>query len=294
MSNIILICGPTATGKTKLSIHLAQKLNAEIINADSTYIYKEPTIATAKITSNEMQGIKHHMINIISLNDDYSIYSFQKQGRKVINELLKENKNIIIIGGSGLYIKALLYNYELEEENKKSIDLSEYNNSQLKAIADKINPNNDIHTNNRQRLERYIKYNLNTNKIMNKTNKNEKIYNFISIGLNTSREKLYENINNRVEEMFKNGLVEEANRNKHYKNFKKIIGYKELDEYFNNKLSLEEAKNLIKQNTRRYAKRQLTWINNQMSDIKWFDINYNNFNETINNVEKYLKTLIKF
>lgn len=293
-NKIIVIAGPTATGKTKLSVELAKEYNAIIINADSTAIYKEPLIATAKVKEEEKEGIPHYMLDLISLDEEYTIYDFQKEGRKLLNKLLAENKNIIIVGGSGLYIKALLYDYVLEETKTIKIDYSKYTNEQLKAMANEIDKNNDIHINNRQRLERYITYyNQTGNKIAKSDNINKRLYDFTLIGLRASREEVYNKINKRVDEMFKEGLLEEAKRlyDKNYKNYANIIGYRELNEYFNNNISLEEAKELIKQNTRHYAKRQFTWFNNQMKDIKWFDINYNNFNETIAEIKKYLKTI---
>lgn len=291
VSRVIVIVGPTATGKTKLSIELAKDLNAEIINADATGVYIEPLIATAKIKENEKEGIIHHMIDLISLNDDYSIYDYQMQGRKVLDDLIKQNKNVIIVGGSGLYIKALLYDYKLDKTEHERIDLSNYSNEELKTMADSINESNQIHVNNRKRLERYIGYYKKTGNIITKTNSiNSRIYDFKLIGLTTSREELYNRINLRVDDMFNEGLLSEAKflYSKHYKNFTNIIGYRELNMYFNNVITLEESKSLIKQNTRKYAKRQLTWFNNQMHDIKWFDVDYNNFNNTISDVKKYL------
>lgn len=289
MSNIIVIVGPTGVGKTKLSITLAHKYNAEIINADSRSIYKEPIIATAKVTKEEKEDIPHHMIDVVSLDNDYNLYNYQLEGRKILNDLINKNKNIIIVGGSGLYIKALLYDYKLEKTNNNKIDLSNYSNQELKDMADKIDINNNIHINNRQRLERYITYYKQTgNKIIKTDSINKKLYNFKLIGLTSDRETLYKRMNDRVDEMFNSGLLEEANKLKHLKNFNNIIGYKELGLYFNNKISLEEAKELIKQNTRRYAKRQFTWFNNQMKDIKWFIVNYNDFNKTIKEIENYL------
>ena len=191
MSKIILIVGPTATGKTALSIALAKEYNAEIINADSTQIYKEPLIATAKITEEEKDGIPHHMIDIKSLSEEYSIYDYQKDAREVLDDLIKKDKNIIIVGGSGLYVKALLYDYNLEKESSNDIDLSNYSNQELKSMADLIDENNNIHVNNRHRLERYIKYNKKTGKIITKTDEiNKKLYDFITIGLNASREEI--------------------------------------------------------------------------------------------------------
>ncbi len=291
MSKIILIVGPTGTGKTKLSIELSHTLNAEIINADSTQIYKEPCISTAKITEEEKEGITHHMIDLVSLNDDYTLYDYQKEARKVLDKLISENKNVIIVGGSGLYVKALLYNYNLSSEIKKDIDLSIYSNEELKSMADKIFKN-DIHVNNRQRLERFItKYN-NASIITTKSEEiNSKLYNFTSIGLNAPREILYQKINDRVDKMINNGLLKEAKElyELNLKNYNNIIDLKELVPYFKNEISLEEAKEQIKKDTRHYAKRQLTWFNNQMKDIKWFNTDYDNFTNTINEVKEYIK-----
>ena len=293
-SKIIVIVGPTGTGKTKLSIELAHYYDAEIINADSTCVYTEPLIATAKIKENEKEGIKHHMIDLVSLNDDYTLFDYQRDGRNILNKLISENKNIIIVGGSGLYIKALLYNYKLNETNKSNIDLSDHSNEELKKMVDEIDINNDIHINNRQRLLRFINRYYENGKVINKSNEiNERLYDFILIGLKTDRETLYKMTDNRVDKMFNDGLLEEAKNlyEKKYKNYTNIIGYKELNEYFNNSITLERAKELIKQNTRHYAKRQFTWFNNQMKDIKWFDVDYNNFNNTIVNIEKYIDDL---
>ncbi len=291
MSKIILIIGPTAVGKTALSIALAKRLNAQIINADSTQVYKDANIATAKITEKEKEGIVHHLIDIKTLDEDYTIYDFQKDGRKLIDELLKKNINIVIVGGSALYVKALLYDYNLEKEEKDNIDLSKYTNEELKEMADRIDKDNNIHINNRHRLERYIKYYKKTGKTITKTdNINKRIYDFESIGLNATRNEIYERCDKRVDEMFDSGLLEEAKRlyEKHYKKFKSIIGYKELGEYFEGKKSLEEAKDEMKKNTRHFCKRQLTFYNHQFDNIKWFTTNYKDFSKTINEVFEYL------
>ncbi len=292
MSKIICLVGPTATGKTKVSIELAKYYNAVIMNADSTAVYSEPLIATAKITEDEKENIEHYMLDLVSLNDEYTLYDYQKDGRKILDKLINENKNVIIVGGSGLYIKALLYDYNLNEVEKINLDLSKYSNMDLKSMADKINSNNNIHINNRQRLERYIrKYYENNESLVISNGSNNRVYDFELIGLKTDRDTLYSLINNRVDKMIKDGLLEEANKlyKLHLKNFTNIIGYRELNMYFNNEISLEEAIDLIKRNTRRYAKRQFTWFNNQMKDIKWFDVNYNNINITINEIKEYLK-----
>lgn len=289
MSKIIVIVGPTGVGKTALSIHLAHKYNAEIINADSTGVYKEPLIATAKVTESEKEGVKHHMLDLVSLDDEFTLYDYQVKGRKILNNLINQNKNVIIVGGSGLYVKALLYDYKLDKTDNVRIDYSEYTNQELKDMADKIDKDNNIHVNNRQRLERYITYYKQTGKTIKKTNDiNKKLYDFDIIGLKSDRETLYKRMNDRVDIMLENGLLEEAKSLKDKKNFNNIIGYKELKQYFEGNLSFNEAIDLIKQNTRRYSKRQFTWFNNQMKDIKWFDVNYDNFNETLNEIDSYL------
>lgn len=289
MSKIIVIVGPTGVGKTAASIHLAHKYNAEIINADSTGVYKEPLIATAKVKEDEKDGIVHHMLDLVSLDEEFTLYDYQVKGRKILNDLINQNKNVIIVGGSGLYVKALLYDYKLDKTDNVRIDYSEYTNQELKDMADKIDKDNNIHVNNRQRLERYITYYKQTGKTIKKTNDiNKKLYDFDIIGLKSDRETLYKRMNDRVDIMLENGLLEEAKSLKDKKNFNNIIGYKELKQYFEGNLSLNEAIDLIKQNTRRYSKRQFTWFNNQMKDIKWFDVNYDNFNETLNEIDTYL------
>ena len=179
---------------------------------------------------------------------------------------------------------------KLDKTDNVRIDYSEYTNQELKDMADKIDKDNNIHVNNRQRLERYITYYKQTGKTIKKTNDiNKKLYDFDIIGLKSDRETLYKRMNDRVDIMLENGLLEEAKSLKDKKNFNNIIGYKELNQYFNGSISLDEAIDLIKQNTRRYSKRQFTWFNNQMKDIKWFDVNYNDFNETIKEIDIYLQ-----
>ena len=294
MSRIICVVGPTATGKTKVSIELAHLLNAVILNADSTQVYKEPLIATAKIKESEKEGIEHFLFDLVSLNDEYTLFDYQKDGRKLIDKFIKEDRNIIIVGGSGLYLKALLYDYKLEETTTKRVDYSSYSNEELKSMADKIDINNNIHVNNRQRLERYITYyNITGNTIKKTDDILNKVYDFELIGLEAPREEIYKRCDDRVEEMFNEGLLDEAKSlyDKNLKYFKNIIGYRELDKYFKAQITLDEAKIEMKKNTRHYAKRQFTWFKNQMKDITWFNVDYNNFNNTLTEIKKFLNLI---
>ena len=286
---IIVITGPTAVGKTKLSIELAKKLNGEIINADSTQIFKELDVATAKVTEEEKEDIVHHLIDIKNIEEDYTVYDYQKDCRKKIEEILSKNKTPILVGGTGLYIKAALYDYKFNEENIKN-DYSKYTNDELYEKLLKLNPNTEIHKNNRKRIERELDKYSNNNFSQEKTNK--LLYDVKFIGLTTDRETLYKRINERVDIMLKNGLLEEAKKiyetNIRTKAVLTPIGYKELFDYFDNKCTLNEAIDLIKQKSRRYAKRQYTWNKHQF-ELKWFDVDFNNFDNTINEVLKYIK-----
>ena len=288
MSKIIVIVGPTGTGKTRLSIHLAKKLNAQIINADATQVYKDANIGTAKVSSEEMAHIVHHMINIVSLNENYTVKDYQTDARKILDKLISEDKNVIIVGGSGLYTKALLYDYNFTEEE----DIKTYNNltnEELKEQVDLIYKDNDIHVNNRKRLERFLShYEVTGEIIKNNEEKDKPLYNFTIIGLDADREVLYKRLEHRVEEMFINGLINEVKSLKNFNKTKSLIGYKETIMYLDGELSLDEAKELIKKNTRKYAKRQMTWYRHQFDNINWFQTDYDNFDNTINMVDKFL------
>lgn len=291
MNKIIVIVGPTAVGKTKLSIELAKKLNGEIINADSTQVYKGLDIATAKVTESEKENIKHHLLDIKDISEDYTVFDYQKDARKKIEDITKRNKTPIIVGGTGLYIKAALYNYEFKE-NKVKNDYSTYTNEELLDKIKKINPSTSIHVNNRKRLERFLDYYYETGEINEHKKSDKLLYDTLFIGLTTDRETLYKRINDRVDIMLSNGLLEEAQKiyktNIRTKAILTPIGYKELFPYFENKITLEQAIDKIKQNSRRYAKRQYTWFNNQMK-INWFDVDFDNFNKTITEVEEFIK-----
>ena len=286
---IIVITGPTAVGKTKLSIELAKKYNAQIINCDSVQIYKKMDIASAKVTNEEKEGIIHHLLDIKDYDENYTVFDYQKDAREKINEIKKKNINIIMVGGTGLYIKAALYDYKFKKEDKedKYVNLS---NEELYKRIIKINSNFNVDKNNNRRLIREL-INL-ENKADNNLGDNLLYNDVYFIGLTTNRKILYKRINDRVDIMAKNGLIKEAkyfyNLNKNAKSLKTVIGYKELFKYFDNEISKEEAIDLIKKNSRHYAKRQYTWFNNKMN-IKWFDVDFDNFNNTIQMVEEYIE-----
>ena len=292
MNKVIVILGPTAVGKTKLSVELAKKINGEIINADSTQVYKNLNIATAKITEEEKDNIVHHLFDVKEINDDYTVYDYQKDVRKLIDDIKSRGKTPILVGGTGLYIKAALYDYEFDEEELIVSDYSKYSTDELYSMLLKIDSETKIHKNNRKRIERTLDVYNSKGKLDKKTNKDTLLYDSIFIGLTTSRELLYDRINLRVDKMLDAGLLEEAkwlyNTNVRTKAVMTPIGYKELFEYFDGNITKEEAVELIKKNSRRYAKRQYTWFNNQMN-VNWFNVDFDNFNNTINEVYNYIK-----
>ncbi|MDD3821909.1 MAG: tRNA (adenosine(37)-N6)-dimethylallyltransferase MiaA [Bacilli bacterium] len=288
MDKIIVIVGPTGVGKTKLSIALAKKLNGAIINADSRQIYKELNIGTAKITETAKENIPHYLFDLKSVMEDYSVFEYQQAGRQVISRIFKQKKTPIIVGGTGLYIKALLYDYQFKTE-ESDINFDDYNNEKLYKMVKEINPASNIHLHNRRRLINFLRRN---NKLKNDYQGNQKLlYPVIFIGLTLPRDILYQEINARVDKMIKDGLIEEAkalyNQNINSKVVLNTIGYQELYQYFTGRITKEEAIALIKQNSRRYAKRQYTWFNNQMT-INWFLVDLQNFNNTITAVMTYL------
>ena len=289
MKNIIVITGPTGVGKTKMSIELAKRIDAEIINADSMQVYKDLNIGTAKITEKEKEGIPHHLFDIVEPTNMYTVYDYQIDARDIINDVLSRGKKVIIVGGTGLYIKALLYDYKFIKEDK-TYDFSKMSNEE---ILDKINSYNldiNLHINNRKRLERVLTKLYNNNMQTEKTD--TVLYDFVAIGLTTTRDNLYKIIDNRVDKMIEDGLIDEVEelykKNIHSKAINTGIGYKELYKYFDKEISLDEAISLIKKNSRHYAKRQYTFFNNQMN-IKWFNTNYEDFSLTVEEVYNYIK-----
>ena len=289
---IIVITGPTGVGKTKLSVELAKKYNAEIINADSVQVYKGLNIGSAKITEEEKENIPHHLFDIREVDEEYSIYNYQSDCRKLIDEIASRNKNVILVGGTGLYIKSALYDYTLDE-NKHNEEYEDKTTEELYQELIKLDKDIDIDRYNRRRVVRALNYYKETGKsIKENNNGNKLLYDAIFIGLTMDdRNKLYERINNRVDKMIEMGLVDEVksfyDKGIKTKPLLSAIGYKELYQYFDGIITYEEAIDLIKKNSRRYAKRQYTFFNHQFN-MKWFNVDINNFNKTINEVEIYL------
>lgn len=285
MNKIIVIVGPTGVGKTKASVELAKRLNAEIINGDAVSVYKELNIASAKPTLEERSGINHYLLDKVDVCDNYTIYDYQKDARVAIEKIKEKGKNIIVVGGTGLYIKSLLYDYKFHEEK-----INRYDDLTNDQIISKIKEYGkfDIDYSNRRRIVRLL------SKLENNIPLSEKadiIYPSIIIGLTTDRDTLYKVINNRVDNMLKNGLLDEINNLKdRYKDSRVLnsaIGYKEFNDYFNDN-NIENTVEKIKHNSRKYAKRQFTYFKNQFK-TKWFDVSYDNFNKTIDEIYEYIK-----
>ncbi len=282
---ILCVVGPTGVGKTKMSISLAKKYDAVVVNADSMQVYKYLNIGTAKVTEEEKEGIEHLLFDIVNPSDMYTVYDYQKDLRKVLDDY--KDKNIVIVGGTGLYIKAALYNYVFDEEENNLESYDDLTNEELYDRVLKKDKEVDIHKNNRKRMIRF----LNRKECIK--DKDKLLYDVKFIGLTTDRDTLYDRINKRVDKMVEDGLLDEVNALYDKKIFGKSImtgiGYKELYEYFDGKISLEEALDLIKSRSRKYAKRQYTWFNNQM-DVKWFNVDFDDFNNTINEVVEYVES----
>lgn len=280
---ILAIIGPTAVGKTKLSIELAKKYNAIIINCDAMQVYQGLDIGTAKATLEEQEGIPHELLDFVPVTQNYTVYDYQKDARKLLEKY--QGRNIIFVGGTGLYLKSALYDYRFYEETTTN-SYDNLTNEELYNLALAKDKNMNIHPNNRKRLVRFL------NKEIQEYVEPKPLYDFKIIGLTTSRDILYDKINKRVDVMFQSGLLTEVksfyDQGIHSKALETGIGYKELYQYFDNKIALDEAKELIKKNSRHYAKRQYTFFNHQL-DVKWFNTNYEDFSKTINEVEDYIE-----
>ena len=294
---IIVICGPTASGKTALSIQLAKKINGEIVSADSMQIYEDMDIGTAKPTVEEMDGVKHYLIGNVSPTLRYSVANFKKDAINAIEEILKKGKTPIIVGGTGLYVDSLVNGIDYDD---LEIDL-DYRN-QLEKISEEqglevlynkaveIDPlaMEKISNDDKKRIFRVLEIYNATGKTKTEqeieSRKKDNPYDYVVFAINMDREKLYERINKRVDIMLEKGLVDEVKRLiKKYDELPTAIqglGYKEVVQYLNNEISYDEMVEKIKQETRRYAKRQLTWFrrNKEITWINGLDDMQNNLN----------------
>ncbi|MGZ1839113.1 tRNA (adenosine(37)-N6)-dimethylallyltransferase MiaA [Staphylococcus argenteus] len=286
---IVVIVGPTASGKTELSIELAKRIDGEIISGDSMQVYKYMDIGTAKVTPEEMDGVPHHLIDILNPDDAFSAYKFKNLAEALIDDITRRGKIPIIAGGTGLYIQSLIYNYELEDETitpeeeiivkKKMKEIEQLDNQQLHdylAQFDAISAEN-IHKNNRQRVLRAIEYYFKTKKLLSNRKKVQQfteIYDTLLIGIEMSRKTLYSRINKRVDIMLDHGLFKEVQQlvEQGYESCQSMqaIGYKELIPVINGQMNYEDAVNELKQHSRQYAKRQMTWFKNKMN-VHWLD-----------------------
>ncbi|MCR4875212.1 MAG: tRNA (adenosine(37)-N6)-dimethylallyltransferase MiaA [Clostridia bacterium] len=300
MRKIIIIAGPTASGKSDLAIKIAKKLNSEIISADSMQIYKDMNIGTAKITESEMQGIKHHMLDVVNPNEEYSVSDYSNAAKKIIDRLHSENKIPIICGGTGLYIDSLLYPLSLGAKDdaireKLQKECDEYGPSYMHQKLEKIDKAeaDKVHENNVKRVLRALEIFELTGKTKSEQSDRDKDLNYdtLLICLNPNRDELYHRINLRVDKMFKMGLEKEVRNllNEGYTfdmQSMQAIGYKEFKDYFDGKISLEFLMDEIKKGTRHYAKRQLTWFK-RYDFTKFFDIN--NEEKIINEIDEFIR-----
>lgn len=301
---VVVIIGPTAVGKTAISIELAKRFSGEIISGDSMQIYRGMDIGTAKISKEEMDGIPHHLIDIKNPEESFSAFDFQKLVRKKITEITKRNHLPMIVGGTGLYIQSVIYDYQFNDHSTDdNIRNNLYRRLELEGIAPlyqelkRIDPQaaENIHPNNKRRVIRALEIYYTTGQTMTEQKLNQQrelLYDVALVGLTMERDVLYERINKRVDQMIRQGLVKEAKvfYDQGLKNVQstQAIGYKELFHYFDGKISLDEAIEQIKKNTRRFAKRQLTWFRNKM-DVEWFDMtDSQKFGENLEKISKFI------
>ena len=285
---IIALVGPTAVGKTELSIELAKRFNGEIISGDSMQVYKHMDIGTAKINREEMADIPHHMIDILEPDETFSAYDFKNRAQNLIDEITARGHMPIIVGGTGLYIQSLIYNYAFEDETiseaqqiKVDHTLDELDSLSNEALHDYLvsidkDSADTIHPNNRKRVRRAIEYYL-KQKLLSSRKKNQQYtenYDTLLIGIEMSRETLYQRINKRVDIMLERGLLNEVKQlvEDGFETCQSMqaIGYKEMLPVIKNEASLAEATNKLKKHSRNYAKRQMTWFKNKL-DVVWLD-----------------------
>lgn len=296
MKKVLVIAGPTASGKTALSVKLASLLEGEIISGDSTQVYKELVIGTAKITDQEKEGVLHYGLDLIHYNENYSVKDFQSMARESIELIHSNHKVPIIAGGTGFYLKACLYDYEFSNEIEEDEQFEELSNEEIYAKLKQIDPKSleKIHVNNRKRLIRALNIGLKGQIKSEREDKQEHkpIYDVFLIVMDIDKKVLDQRIEDRLNHMFENGLKEEVetyfNQEKtwDYQSFQ-AIGYKEWKDYFLNKASVDEVKERILISTRQYAKRQLTWFRHQFSAY-WYKPSEQNEKLLIDDIKQWL------
>ena len=295
MNKIIVIVGPTGVGKTKLSISLAKKYHGEIVNADAMQVYKELDIGTAKITESEKESVPHYLFDIRNIKEEYSIYDYQKECRSIIDDILSRGKTPILVGGTGLYIKACLYDYKLTENPIKNDQLETKTLEELNKIYQELDPIgfSKIDTKNKRRVINAIRYYQINRKSISDNKTTNLLYDCFFIGLTTERKNLYHLIDKRVDKMLVDGLEEEVRSFYDQGIFTKPllggIGYKEFYRYFAGEISFDDAVSEIKRNSRRYAKRQYTFFRHQLP-VHWFETNYDHFDQTVKMVSDYIES----
>lgn len=305
---LIILTGPTAVGKTDLSIQLAKAVDAEIVSADSMQIYKYMDIGSAKVTEEEMQGVKHYLVDEIEPDMPFSVSEYKRMAEKYIDEISRRGKNVIVTGGTGLYLNSLIYdmdfgksdaNQELREELNKELEENGPAYMYEKLVSLDKEAAERIHPNNTKRVIRAIEVAMSGEKMndFSKDLRYNKKYRPIIIVLNRDRQALYDRINLRVDIMLKNGLIEEV-KGLLEKGYTKDmismqgIGYKEIIKYFDGEYTLDEAIEIIKRDSRRYAKRQLTWFR-RYEDAKWFEIDkFDSAEELKDAVVSYVKEML--
>jgi len=294
-SKVVVITGPTGVGKTELSLKLCKLFNGEIINADASQFKKDLNIGTAKIDLKNT-SIKHHLVDIIDCDQFYSISDFQNEGRKIIKDIHLRNKIPFLVGGSGLYINSLLFDYNLDSPKHSTNDenyYEQYSNEQLHDILKEVDYDASlkIHLNNRRRVIRAIELAKSGNKISENNYGNMSLYDHLIICLNTDREVLYNRINTRVIQMLNHGWLEECKKimNSTYDISRiKDIGYQEIFSFLRNEITKNEMIEIISKKTRNYAKRQLTWMRNKMNCI-FIDIDYENIDNTLEQISSIIR-----
>ncbi len=300
MDKVIVILGQTAVGKTAMSIKIAQALKSEIINGDALQVYKELNIITDKITPEKMMNIPHHFLNIKSIQENYSVEEYQKNIRMVIHQINQKGKIPIIVGGTGLYIKAALFDYTFEKETipnsimeKKYQDKSNEELYEMLLSVDSTSAS-QIHKNNRRRVIRALSIYQTTGKRKSEileSQKKECLFDALFIGLELEKEKILQKIDRRIDEMFIEGIIEEVKNNPTNTTASKAIGYKEISSYLHQEISLQEAKELMKIHTHQYAKRQKTFFKNQF-DIHWIINDHQAYSSIIKLIEDRWKMKI--